>query len=400
AASRLAESFCRSGHEVTRLVARADGEVHSWRTRVISGVWTDSISGRMISRFCPPPIQRRWFRRRAVKVLNDILAEIAPEIINVHNLHQAAQVGWSHEFLRDSLHHAPTVWTLHDAWSFTGACSYPGECQSFTKACTPECPHPTSEFFQAYPEEIHRAWALRQSVFQEAKKLVAVSPSNWLAEQAKTGLWRDHRVEVIANGIDLITFCPMEKELARTRLKIVTTDPVLLVAAHVLSDPRKGGELLRDVFERLNRPLAVITLGQGKFGHLPKNVHLHTLGYLEEQEKIVAAYNAADLLLYPALADNLPNTVVEALACGTPVAAFKVGGLPEMIDPGKTGWLTTDISALGFAGLLERALRELDSGVDFRTPCREAARTRYDITLQAGRYLELFKSLREEQFPS
>src|SRR5262249_14187929 len=105
------------------------------------------------------------------------------------------------------------------------------------------------------------------------------------------------------------------------------------------------------------------------------------------------AYNAADLLVHPAPVDNLPNVVLEALACGTPVLGFRIGGVPEMVRPGQTGWLAQEVSAAALARGLDAALQDLAQGVDLRPSCRAVAEAEFDDAVQAQRYLQLFRSL-------
>src|SRR5207302_691948 len=98
----------------------------------------------------------------------------------------------------------------------------------------------------------------------------------------------------------------------------------------------------------------------------------------------------ADLLVHPAPVDNLPNVVMEAIACGTPVVGYPIGGVPDMACPGKTGWLASDVSASALADALDGALADLARGRDYRDTCRAVAEDEFDVTLQAERYARLF----------
>jgi glycosyltransferase involved in cell wall biosynthesis len=122
-------------------------------------------------------------------------------------------------------------------------------------------------------------------------------------------------------------------------------------------------------------------------------VHLHQLGYVDHERTKVLAYSAADVLVHPALLDNFPNVVMEALACGTPVVGFPVGGMPEMVSPGITGWLADEVSTQALARTLDKALDDLDRGLNLSESCRTQAEAEYDLSIQAKRYKELFLSL-------
>jgi glycosyltransferase involved in cell wall biosynthesis len=322
--------------------------------------------------------------------LRALLARIQPDVINIHNLHAA---GWGAELVALSARHAPTVWTLHDMWSFTGRCAYSYDCRKFLSGCDASCPTPT-EYPPLDPALIAPAWRLRRRLFAEHHDLVAVCPSDWLAQEARAGLWAGHRIEVIPNGLPLDRYVPLSRELARAALGIDSSGPVLLAAAQALTIRRKGGEMIAKAVDRVrNRPFTLVTLGHG---HLPidsEGIRLFSLGHIDHERTMVLAYNAADLLIHAAPVDNLPNVVVEAIACGTPCVGFAVGGMPDMVRSGTTGWLAQDVSATSLAGVIDETLASIQQGVDLRSSCRAVAEEEYDAQLQARRYLSLFGSL-------
>ena len=122
-------------------------------------------------------------------------------------------------------------------------------------------------------------------------------------------------------------------------------------------------------------------------------VHLHPLGFVEDERTKVLAYSAADLFIHPAPVDNLPNVILESLACGTPVAAFPIGGVPDMVRPGQTGWLADEASPSALARAIDQALEELADGLDLRSICRDIAEREYAETFQVDAYLKLFQQL-------
>jgi glycosyltransferase involved in cell wall biosynthesis len=164
--------------------------------------------------------------------------------------------------------------------------------------------------------------------------------------------------------------------------------------AQKFSEERKGMSYLKEALQRLSyEAVTLITLGKGRLAIERPGVHLHHLGFIDHEHTKVLAYNAADLLVHPALLDNLPNVVLEALACGTPVVGFPVGGMVEMVSPGSTGWLADGVSAQALAEILDKALNDLDRGVNLSENCRAKAEAEYDLSIQAKRYKELFLSL-------
>jgi len=388
AAGRLAEALVVLGTEVIRVVGQPDGRSHPWKTEALMTPRERLLlnaTGKISARLKMQAVHRVTSDR-----LRALLARVQPDATNVHNLHAA---GWGVELVAVCARHAPTVWTLHDMWSFTGRCAYSYDCRKFISGCDASCPTPT-EYPSLDPALITRAWRLRRRLFAQHADLVAVCPSEWLAQEARAGLWAGHPVQVIPNGLPLDRFVPLSRELARAALGIDSSGPVLLAAAQALTMRRKGGDTLVEAIDQIrSRPFTLLTLGHG---HLPvdsEGIRLFSLGHIDHERTMVLAYNAADLLIHAAPVDNLPNVVVEAIACGTPCAGFAVGGMSDMVRGGITGWLAQDVSATSLAGAVDGALAGIQQGVDLRSSCRAVAEEEYDAQLQARRYLALLGSL-------
>jgi glycosyltransferase involved in cell wall biosynthesis len=333
-------------------------------------------------------------RQQLVRMqLNKILASLQPTIINVHNLHSATVAGWSSEMIDVCTKYAPVVWTLHDMWSFTGRCVYSHNCRKFLNGCDAACPTPT-EYPALAPKKIAPAWRERQHLIAGASRLAAVTPSIWLGEEARAGLWSRQKVEVIPNGLPLDIYHPVDRGLARNYFGIKAEGPVLLVVSWSLNDWRKGGQLLIEAVKSISyRPLTIITMGEGQLPITAEGIHVHALGRVDDEQVKVLAYSVADMLVHPALMDNLPNVVMEAIACGVPVAGFPVGGVPDMVRPGQTGWLAPEVSLAGLMVVLQMALNDWEQGVDLRNSCRAVAEAEYGLELQAERYMTLFRNL-------
>lgn len=324
------------------------------------------------------------------KQLYYLLSKLQPDVINVHNLHGAQ---WPPDLLAVCAHYAPTVWTLHDMWSFTGSCAYSYDCRKFITGCDTECPT-LSEYPTLPPNLIGRAWRSRKKLFARYPGLVAVCPSQWLAEEAARGFWKGHRVEVIPNGLPLEVYRPVEKDLARKALDIEISAPILLAVVQNLNERRKGGKILIEALQKVQtRPLTLIIMGQKEIGIKDRDIHLYPLGYVNNERMKTLAYNAADLFVHPAPVDNLPNTVMESIACGTPVVGFAIGGVSDMVRPEKTGWLVKKVSPEALATMIDTALADIRQGLNLRDSCRNVAEAEYSSELQAQRYLNLFKSL-------
>ncbi len=310
-----------------------------------------------------------------------------PEIVNLHSfgggflsLGSVARVG------------VPIVWTMHDKWCLSGGCHFSGTCRAYSECCG-RCPILGSRF----------SWDLSRWVWKRKKHLYSrklicfVTPSQWLAQEARqSSLLGGARVEVIPNGIDLDRFCPVEKRAAREVLGLDPDSPVVLFGAESAAvDDRKGHQFLSPTLASLGalnlpRPVKLLVFGSSRFeGNVEQPYEVKFLGRLEDDLALKIAYSAADVFLCPSTEDNLPNTVVEAMACGTPTVAFSVGGLPELIDQGRTGYLAEPFDVQDLAkGILDVLLNP-----EFAREARAKAVREFDASLQASRYDALFQEL-------
>lgn len=306
--------------------------------------------------------------------------------LSIRGLHQLVNLG------------KPIVWTLHDMWAFTGGCHYSRGCDHFQTYCR-QCP------YLKRPGERD----LSYRVFEQKRKLFAkggihlVSPSHWLRDETKqSALLGDFPHTVIPNPIDLDTFRPIDRTVANARLELPNNDSLrLLFGSASVTDPRKGFRYFAEALNRLHeqQPTAeieVLVFGKGRsylFNEQPYPVR--HLGLLSSENDIVAAYNAADAMVVPSLEDNLPNTIVESLACGTPVVGFQTGGIPEMIDHEQNGYLAAARSADELADGLTFIVNHPNQA-ELRQHARQAAETRYAADVVAGQYVELYSRLVNE----
>ncbi len=338
----------------------------------------------------------RLFRRRprsffTTAVLPDrtapAVARLAPDVVNRH---------WVGEgFLRpESVARLPrpVVWTLHDAWAFTGGCHVTGACERFVDGCG------ACEVLGSTRERDLSRWVLgRKRRAWSDVALTIVAPSRWMAERARrSALLAGRRVEVIPNGVDTSVFRPLAQGAARELLRLPPDGRlVLFLAMDGVSDPNKGFHLLREALGH-GAPAGAGLLVAGA-SSIPAEaapaVPTHALGRLQDDVSLALAYASADVVVVPSIQENLPNTALEALACGRPVVAFRVGGLPDLVEDGVNGALVDPFDTAGLA----RALAwTLEDAARWRALC-EAARARaerdHGTALQARRYLALYEDL-------
>ncbi|MEA2014436.1 MAG: glycosyltransferase family 4 protein, partial [Thermodesulfobacteriota bacterium] len=289
----------------------------------------------------------------------------------------------------------PVVWTLHDQWAFTGGCHYAAGCKKYERDCV-ACPQLSDDPFNL-PAAILKD---KIELFKGAD-LTIVTPSRWMASCAgESKLFRDLRIEVIPNSLETDIFKPMPKEKAKKNMGLEADTVTLLFGAEYGSEKRKGfRELMAAVrycladpgFQNMAKEDRIRILC---FGHPGDKLDLAgvpvvSLGYLTSDEEVATAYCAADLFIQPSLEDNLPNTMLEAMSCGTPVVAFDVGGMPDVVINGVTGQL----AALGDAREMGEAILTLIFDPDKREAmgqeCRRKMEGGYSLDVQARRYLGL-----------
>jgi glycosyltransferase involved in cell wall biosynthesis len=393
AASRLAEALAAAGVRVTRLVVFPDGRRHPWATERLAA---PLFQARRAARKAAPLEARAALDRLAAPAaeaaLERALRRLRPDVVHLHNMHGGAGAGWSPRLLAVAGEHGPVAWTLHDMWPLTGRCVYSYGCRRFERGCNAACP--TAREYPALPPRmVGPAWEERRALVAAAPLLAAVAPSRWMAEQAAAGIWAGRRISHIPHGLPLERYRPIPRAEARRALGLPAGGLVALAAMPHLRDPRKGAGLIDALAAALGRPLTLLAMGAGRLRLDAPGVRVAPLGFVGEPGRQALAYAAADLLIHPAPQDNLPLTVQEALACGTPAVALPVGGLPELVRPGRTGWLAADASAAALAAAAGAALDAIAAGGDLRESCRAVAEAEYGLPLMAERHLALYAEL-------
>ena len=296
----------------------------------------------------------------------------------------------------------PVVWTLHDQWAFTGGCHCIARCEKYRQDCAP-CAQLADDPFNL------PAAVLRDKIecFRGAN-LTIVTPSRWLADCARESrLFKDLRVEVIPNSLETDVFSPLPKAIAKESLGLAAESVILLFGAEAGNVRMKGfRELIAAIQCCLEDAESQNLVESDKirllcFGHPSDELEavaipVVSLGYLDSDEEIRTAYAAADLFILPSLEDNLPNTMLESMSCGTPVVAFDVGGIPDVIVNGVTGQLAPvgDVRKLGEAILY--LIFNPDQREIMGQNCRKAMVEGYSLNIQAQRYLELYQELHQE----
>ncbi len=292
---------------------------------------------------------------------------------------------------------APVVWSLHDCSPITGGCLYPMDCARYLQHCG-SCPQRGSWPLNTLRDGTRQMRALHWRIHRE-RTIRYVSPSRWLASVVR-GCGAIDEVTVIPNGVDIEQFRPApQRQQLRARLGIPGHRPAVLITASLLMDRRKGAREALQVLKLLpaaSRPF-VMLVGHTRAQDLTPfdGFDCRHFGYIDDGQQLSAIYAAADAFLNCTLADNFPLSVLESLACGTPVLGFRTGGLPEVIDDG-CGALVEQGDVGGLAALLHRFLLG-EIGRDWRHAARDRAVAHFSLQRQIDAHLALYRSVQRPQ---
>jgi glycosyltransferase involved in cell wall biosynthesis len=242
---------------------------------------------------------------------------------------------------------------MHDMWNITGGCHYSFACDKFKTSCS-NCqlvpPNGLYDLAQA-------GFLMKKKLFEKYNNVHFVSPSKWLYQLAiESGITAAKPIHHIPNILPTEVFKPIDKSVARELLGVDPHDKVIAFGAASISSPYKGWGYLLEALELVFKQhgeagITVLVFGNGNEEQIASAIPFKTrfLGRLRDDFSTALVYNAADLFLAPSLADNLPTTIMESLACGTPVVGFNTGGIPDMVKHLQNGYLADYRSAADLA---------------------------------------------------
>jgi glycosyltransferase involved in cell wall biosynthesis len=326
------------------------------------------------------------------------LPPCSPEILQCHNMHGAwlSDGGYFDLTMLPWLSRTfPVVVTMHDGWLISGHCAHSFDCERWKTGCG-SCPDLT-----IYPSIRRDAtahnWIRKQSIFSKSRLYIS-APSRWLMHKVQQSMLAPAIVEsqVIPNGVNLAVFHPEDKKTVRGALGIPHNQKVVLFTAHgVRENVWKDYSTMRAAIEEVGRRLQreeVLFVALGEEGNAERvgRAQIRFIPFTRALGDVARYYQAADVYLHAARADTFPNTILEALACGIPVVATAVGGIPEQVHDGKTGFLVPS----GDVGAMATSIVDLLSNDDLRRrfgqEAAHVARTRFDLQGQVNTYLSWF----------
>jgi glycosyltransferase involved in cell wall biosynthesis len=316
-----------------------------------------------------------------------------PDVIHLHNLHGGY---FDLRLLPMLSRQCPLFITLHDAWLLSGHCAHSFDCERWRIGCG-QCPD-----LSIYPairrDATARNWRRKQSIYHRARLYVA-TPSHWLMKKVSQSMLSSAIVEsrVIPNGVDLSVFRPQDKRKVRASLGIPHDARVLLFVANgVRRNMWKGYEVLRAVVACVAQRLApsrvlFMALGDSAANESVGEAQIRFVPYQSDPRVVAAFYQAADVYVHAARAENFPTTVMEALACGTPVVATAIGGIPEQISDGETGFLTPPQDAIMMTNRIIELLTNQELHKRMQEEASAVARRRFDLSHQVNTYLTWYQ---------
>lgn len=327
------------------------------------------------------PAWRRWEQGRNLSALLKHLRWTSPDIINLHGFNMWTIPGLARAAIPQLAEIAPVVWTLHDIWPLTGKEDYPdlsgGEAALVARGA-----------------DSADGRALRQL----KDRLVWIGPSRWITRLAELGYGADNPCKQIPYGVDTELFSPMSRSAAREVWSIRNESAVMTAVSFRLHDPRKGIQSLLDAAGRLKSPPQIILAGMAD-GRIviPRGLNVDVIGPIHDPRLLRTLLAASDFIAVPSVVDNLPNVILESLSCGIPVAGSRIGGIPDLVVDGETGWLAGAVDGHEWTSVINRALADVSHEASaWQSRCRSFAEQHLALHVQAKEYHDVFKKVLAE----
>lgn len=318
----------------------------------------------------------------------DKINKINPDIVHFHWINAGMITISEIESIN-----APIVWSLHDMWAFTGGCHYSDKCVRFKETCG-KC-----HILGSNKENdlSHRLFKRKQKMFSIKKDVTIVGLSKWLFDLSKnSGLLKSKNHINLPNPIDSNIFKPIDKNFSRNVWNLSKDKKYILFGAMgATSDPRKGFKELKEALNKMKKSqnVELLVFGSNK----PQNstdfgFKTHYLGSFNDDISLMTLYNASDVLVAPSLQENLSNTLMESLACGTPVVGFNIGGNTDLIDHKKNGYLTKPYNTSDLMRGIEWILNH-NNYTQLSSNARLKVLKNFDYTIVSKKYIDLYKKI-------
>ena len=400
AAFRLHQGLLAAGQDSAMLVGRkvsAENSVHVARSPDAASSFFWSMVEKSYLAPRRTPVSNTWFSigYPGVNVTQHPLVQAA-DFIHLHwvaDFQSPTTLAWLGTLGK------PVVWTLHDQRPFTGGCHFSAGCAGYEKDCG-HCPQLEGDAL-----EVPATNLADQLRLVPADAITVVAPSRWLAECAgRSALFARSRVETIPYGIETDRFVAQPRAEARRQLGWPDEGFHVLFGADYGDEKRKGFQELAgalrlcwnnpDFRKRVARGnVRLSAFGRPSPGLAELPIPISYCGYVSSEDILARMYAAANLFLLPSLEDNLPNTVLEAMSCGTPILAFNVGGVPDLVTDGLTGRLAPAGDSAALSTRLLSIIANPGECETWGANCRRRITQDFSLSLQTQRYSSLYESL-------
>ena len=348
----------------------------------------------------------KWARRRALRG-RDARCEIftaAPQLgttectqdflaADIVHLHWVSQLIEYKSFFASIPRSFPIVWTLHDMNPFTGGCHFSNGCDRFVEGCG-NCP----QLGRSGASDLSRQTFSNKTESSHHRNLHVVAPSKWLAEEARRSpiFAQASTIRTIPYGLDVDAYAACDRRTARQSHGLPEDAFVIGFGADDLRNPRKGMLELTAAIGALQPSEQVVGLSFGK-GTPPRALteamRVREAGFVSDRRKLSQVYSAMDLFVLPSMEDNLPQTGLEAMACGIPVVAFDVGGIPDFVRPGETGHLATASQPTTLTLILQELLEKPDECRRMGSRARKLIEQQFNSVHTANAYVDFYREL-------
>jgi glycosyltransferase involved in cell wall biosynthesis len=321
--------------------------------------------------------------------IGEIVRRERPDIVQLHWIGGSAFRLGSLSGLR-----TPVVWRLSDQWPFCGVQHLEPDPEAYSAP-----PSSGMNVFRRWRSPSEHVRQQKAAIYKTVDQLVLVCPSRWLAaETRRSALLGGRPIELIPTSCDTDTFAQKDRGVCRAALGLSTDKRIVLVGATSMGTQWKGLDLFIDAMARLSqqprpgqRAIQLVTFGKdvGALAGLNSAVDMCHLGPITDRRLMSIVYGAADVFAAPSRMENLANTVLESLACGTPAVAFEIGGMPDMIEHQINGYLAAPFRTEEFAAGLAWALADADRP-ELRAACRRKVLEGFSVAQEIDGYIALY----------
>ena len=312
-------------------------------------------------------------------------------IVHLNNLHPSFFSPYNILFLskRNKL-----VWTIHDMHPFTGHCAHSFNCEKWLSDCK-GCPD-----LSLYPliekDTAGELYRIKQSIYSKIRVTV-VCPSEWIKRKVEKSILKNQKIKIIYNGIDVTVFKKSNKEEVRKKFDMPMEKKIILFSANLgINNPFKGGEFVEKIIKSsFEENILFINVGGGKI--VEKLPNLWNIPFISNPIEMAEYYSAADIFLYPTLADNCPLAVLEAMACGLPVLTFNVGGVPELVQHNKTGYIAQYKNFEDLYNGLLVLLNNAELRMEMSANAISRVKENFTLEMMSENYLKLYEEVLNER---